>query len=926
MAWLGLIGGIVIGGLIWEWNGAVVLGFFGWLAGIVYGSRKQPQAGSAVNAPPAPKPVESPGNRIDRLERTVAALESRIARLEAGGVAPVAAKAAAPAGAPMIATEDLPRAEPVVPQPVVEPVPAAAPEAAVPPPIPVEPTPPPPPRPPAPPPKPNPIIAWFTGGNTIVRVGVVVLFFGLVFLLNWAREHQLIPAELRVAGVAIVGIVLLVLGWRLRKSREGYAVSLQGAGVAVLYLTVFASMYLYGLISPGAAFVLLAAIAVFSGVMALAQDSLALAIFGASGGFLAPILASTGSGNHIALFSYYLILTLGVVLIAWFKAWRSLNILSFVFTVFVAFAWSERHYRDDLFPSCELFLVAFFVLYLAIAILFARSQVKGTGRFVDGTITFGNPLVAFTLQAGMLHQTEFGLAYTSLAAAFIYLVLAWVLHQRRSERWALLAQSFLALGVVFATLAIPLALDARWTSASWALEGAAIVWIGVRQKHTIARAFGLLLQLAAGVAYLGGYSRFPGAEIPLVDAPFIGALLLAGAGLWTHRLLALNAEVVTKVERAIVPVAFLWGLVWLLFAGHHEIETWIALRARGNAHVAFFALTALAFAWAGRRWEWKEARWPGLALVPVLCISAVFCFLDQPRPFAHYGWLAWPLALGVALSILRMLDTDSPAPRSAHHAALFLLTGVLGAWELHWWAVQETARHTAWSVTSVIVIPAVLVFLASSRPADRLWPVTAHAAAYRIGGVFTTLLAMGLWILWANATHDGRSDPLPYLPLLNAIDLGHGLVFACVAAAALGWRRSGLAIPEPYSGRGGWLALSVLVFVWLNAILLRSIHHWGDVPYRLDALMRSMLVQASLSIFWTLLALALMMYATRAGWRALWMAGAVLMGVVVVKLFLIDTSHIAGLERIVSFIAVGILMLVIGYFSPAPPRKREESS
>src|SRR5207245_8911412 len=122
---------------------------------------------------------------------------------------------------------------------------------------------------------------------------------------------------------------LRVVGWRLRHRREGDAVSLQGAGVAVLYLTIFASMRLYHLLSPEAAFFLLAAMAAFSAIVAVGQNSLALAVIGAGGGFLAPILALTGSGNHVVLFGYYLVLNLGLVAIAWFKAWRVLNVVGF---------------------------------------------------------------------------------------------------------------------------------------------------------------------------------------------------------------------------------------------------------------------------------------------------------------------------------------------------------------------------------------------------------------------------------------------------------------------------------------------------------------------------------------------------------------------------------------------------------------------
>ena len=81
-----------------------------------------------------------------------------------------------------------------------------------------------------------------------------------------------------------------------------------------------------------------------------------------------------------------------------------------------------------------------------------------------------------------------------------------------------------------------------------------------------------------------------------------------------------------------------------------------------------------------------------------------------------------------------------------------------------------------------------------------------------------------------------------------------------------------------------------------------------------------MLVQASLSMFWTVLALGVMVFATRRVSRALWFTGAALLGVTVIKLFLFDLSRVTGVERIVSFIGIGVLLLLIGYLSPLPPK------
>ena len=89
---------------------------------------------------------------------------------------------------------------------------------------------------------------------------------------------------------------------------------------------------------------------------------------------------------------------------------------------------------------------------------------------------------------------------------------------------------------------------------------------------------------------------------------------------------------------------------------------------------------------------------------------------------------------------------------------------------------------------------------------------------------------------------------------------------------------------------------------------------------------RSTLVQTVLSILWGGIALAAMVAANRRAAYAPWIAGAVLLGLVVLKLFVIDLSSIGAIERIVSFIGVGLLLLVIGYLAPVPPRRKEQAT
>ena len=116
--------------------------------------------------------------------------------------------------------------------------------------------------------------------------------------------------------------------------------------------------------------------------------------------------------------------------------------------------------------------------------------------------------------------------------------------------------------------------------------------------------------------------------------------------------------------------------------------------------------------------------------------------------------------------------------------------------------------------------------------------------------------------------------------------------------------------------------ITAIAFLLSTVALLRAMHHLAGVPWQPDALFRSVQVQAALSVYWGLLALAAMVWGARHADRGYWLAGAGLMGLVVAKLFLLELGNSGTVARIVSLIAVGALLLVVGYLAPAPPRAR----
>jgi uncharacterized membrane protein len=765
---------------------------------------------------------------------------------------------------------------------------------------------------------------YFTGGNTLVRVGVIILFFGVAFLLRYVAEHSHVPIEFRLSGVAMGGIVLLVLGWRLRAKRPGYALALQGGAVGILYLTVFAGLKVYSVLPAGAAFVLLVVLAAFTAALAILQNSQSFALLAVTGGFLAPVLASTGQGDHVVLFSYYAVLNAGILAIAWFKAWRHLNLAGFLFTFVIGTAWGALSYEPRLFASTEPFLLLFFLFYVAIAILFASRQPPELRGYVDGTLVFGTPIVAFGLQSAMLHDRRFLLAYSALAVSALYLAIAALLHRSRQPSHRLLVEAFMALGVLFLTLAVPLALDGRWSAATWALEGAALVWIGCRQDRRLPRAFGALLQIAGGVIFCFDIDA-PHGNVPILNSAFIGGVMVSAASVFSAVMLERNREKLAPTETPIAPLLFFWGVLWWLFGGLTEIHRRIPDPYEAAAGLLLMAFTALISSGLQRRAQMSLARYPALALLPAMIVYAGIAVLGDQHPFADGGWVAWPLAFATFYLVCKRHEGEPGTVQSIslHVGSLWLLTA-LTSWEFYWEINQGVAGGGSWPVIAWALVPAVMVFVLPRLIKRNSWPFGPHREAY-IGIAAVGLASyLAAWSITTNIFFPGDPRPLPFVPVLNPLDLAEVFVLLVLLRFWLYLRSARLPQYEGLRQAPVSASVAVLTFIWLNAALLRTLHHLAGVPFEVQAMVRSTLVETSISIFWTVLALTTMLVATRFRARIVWLTGAGLLGVVIAKLFLVDLSRVGTIERIVSFVGVGLLMLVIGYFSPLPPSAETE--
>lgn len=804
---------------------------------------------------------------------------------------------------------------------------------------------------------------WLLGGNTIVRLGLLVLFVGLALLARYAAEHSLLPPELRLAGIGATGIALFVFGATLQRrhpERGAYALALQGGGVAVLYLTVFAAFRLYQLFPAGIAFGLLTVICALSTFIALRQDALSMAFIGFAGAFAAPLLASDAQGNHVALFGYYLLLGVAIAVIAWVRAWRALNLLGFFATFGVATVWGVLSYRSEQYNSTQPFLLAFFLVYVVASLLYATRHSLAPRQAVDATLIFGTPMAAMGLQVALVRPFEYAAGLSALALAAFYLGLAaWALRglsqQPSVRRW--LGECFVALGIGFVTLAAPLAIDARWTSAIWAAEGAAVYWMGRRQERWLARAVGLALQLFGGMSYLASVGQPVQAQWPLLHADFIGGILLSASAFalchWARD--ASAPEDASQLhqqfaiwERLIAPVLFWAGFLWLQFAFGQEFRRVridaqgqlgpaieVAMRAKLQMLVWLVSAFAVSrFALVGGTRSWPMAATPAWFTVPVMTLAAIGGVLTpDAHGFEHGGWLIWPVAVVLQVTLLRRLDRGVPVALWSwlHSGFVWMLVLLIGN-GLVWLVWREGLQHTAWASVILLIAATVPLLLLTRRSlylpdsmARTRWPLDRFADAYLWRA--SAPLAMGTMLgsVLVALLSDGNARPLPYLPLLNPTDLSIALALAASMLWFMRIRDSGLANVGWVHHRAVPALLVVPTFIAINSVWVRIVHQFAGVPWATRPLFDSFLVQGGYSILWTLMALGAMVTAHRQGARSVWMGGAILLGITVVKLFVIDLSNRAGVERFIVFIAVGALMLVVGYLAPLPPRQTRPS-
>ncbi|MCA9079511.1 MAG: DUF2339 domain-containing protein [Planctomycetaceae bacterium] len=338
-------------------------------------------------------------------------------------------------------------------------------------------------------------IEYAIASQWLLRLGVLLLVFGIGFFLKYSIERDLITPQGRVALSTMTGLGLLIGGIRILGGKyRALGQGLMGAGIATLYFSSFAASNFYHLISPNAAFAAMAAVTALCGWMSVRFSAPLVAMLGILGGYLTPVMLGSGPVNFPMLYGYMLILGLGVLWICSLKQWPLLHYVSMACNyLLMAATISQFDRTPEQFWQVMPFITAFFVLYSTMVFIYNLRR-GSKSNLLDVLVLFLNAGVYFVTSYAIVGSTfrrEWIAAVTLGLTAFYTAHVYYCLLRRVLDRELML--SFLGLAAAFLAITAPLLLSPAWITMSWSVQALVLLWIAGKLNSQFLKHLALLL-------------------------------------------------------------------------------------------------------------------------------------------------------------------------------------------------------------------------------------------------------------------------------------------------------------------------------------------------------------------------------------------------------------------------------------------------
>jgi uncharacterized membrane protein len=502
------------------------------------------------------------------------------------------------------------------------------------------------------------------GSHWLNRIGITAVLVGAAYFLKFAFDNQWIGPSGRIAIGLISGIAVVLWSERFRtKGYRLFSYALKAVGVGVLYLSLWASFQVYHLMPNGVVFACMILVTAASCALALTQDAEILAVYAIVGGFLTPVLLSTGVNREIALFSYVVLLDVGILAVVVFKPWRRLLWLGFAGTLILYLAWYFAYYDRKQIETTLIFTSLFFAIF-AISPLLMLRQEHGAGT-MPLALAFVNAVTFFLQAYAMISEiSKTEMAWFSLTLAAVYLGLNTIRSRSNQAAESNLKLMHLALAIGLITVAIPIRLESHWITIGWFIESAVLLWLGGRIKSDLLNVFALTA-LVLGVLRLLFYDNFAPTTLIFNMRMAVYVIAIAVLGFVAYQCRTNQREEAKTIAAAAIVALNCLALVALSYEIHDYYSRQIAS-----------GLPAPAF-WAPEHWSQMRA----VEIARGFTYSALFMAYGAMLMIVGFlrnsAFVRWQALVLIAATIVKVFVYDVAELDRVYRILSFIVLGIL---------------------------------------------------------------------------------------------------------------------------------------------------------------------------------------------------------------------------------------------------------
>lgn len=392
----------------------------------------------------------------------------------------------------------------------------------------------------------NPDLEKFIGENLINKIGILILVLGISFFVKYAIDKDWINEPARVGVGILSGALVMGIAHRLKKNYASFSSVLVAGAISIFYFTIYIAFHEYKLFSQTVAFSIMAVITAFSALVSISYNRQELAILSLIGGFAAPFMLSTGSGNYVVLFTYIAILNIGILAMSYFKKWKIVTILAFIFTILLFGGWCITTIGSPKFSHTgALTFATLFYFIFSITIVLNNLKNKGTFSTIEYFILIANTFFFFGV--GMLILSNWGSNFTGLFTLMlgVYNIFYAAILYKKFGLDKNAVYLLIGLALTFATLTIPIQFKGNQITLFWALEAVLLFWLSQKSKINSFKLGAVAVQILALISLCMDWKRYFNTTEEfsvLINPLFIAGFMVSLSLFFTYWLLRKEKE------------------------------------------------------------------------------------------------------------------------------------------------------------------------------------------------------------------------------------------------------------------------------------------------------------------------------------------------------------------------------------------------